>query len=341
MFGEAPTWLFGGKTYPVYAYFSNVAMVIEGDPVYMKGVRVGHVHTIGFRDEQHPEEGVQLEMEIQEKWQIPRSARVTVELSAIGFARSVVKIVIPLGPAEAFLPMDGSVPLSGDMVSAFDSLFPRDVVATLQKASSQIGNLAEALTPVAEDLHHLLEPRDLEMVDAPKVGAKRLSANLHTAVQRMDSALRHFNDVLGDPNTKSSVRVAVQNLREMSERGKLVMENLKEVAKNAGFVAEDAREVTGKIGKLVDRANTQLTDVSRAIVEDAEKLGRFFDHLEVAGRKLADGDGTAGKLLSDPELYDAMVLTMKRLQLSVEDLGTLIKQWQREGLDVKGVGMFK
>ncbi len=341
MFGEAPTWLIGGRTYPVHAYFSNVANLIEGDPVYMKGVRIGHVGEIGFRNEEHPEEGVQLELAIQEKWRIPRSARVVVEQSAVGFARPLVKIVVPPDPAQAFLPQDGSVPLSGDTISAFDSMFPRDVVDTLQKASSQIGNLAEALTPVATDLHHLIQPRDVSLVDNPKLGSERVSANLHTAVQRMDSALKHFNEVLGDPNVKSNVRVMIQNMRDASEQAKVVMEDIKQVAKNARFVAEDAKELTDKIGKMVDRANAQLDDVTRVIITDAEKLGKFFDHLDTVGRNLAEGKGTAGKLLADPELYDSMVLTMKRLQLAIEDLNGLVKQWQREGLDVKGVGMFK
>ena len=50
---------------------------------------------------------------------------------------------------------------------------------------------------------------------------------------------------------------------------------------------------------------------------------------------------TAGKFLSDPELYDSMVLTMKRLQIAIEDMSCLIKEWQREGMNVKGMGMFK
>jgi len=338
MFGEAPAWLIGGKTYPVYAYFSNVANVIEGDPVYMKGVRVGHIGTIGFRNEEHPEEGVQLELAVQEKWRVPRSAHVLVELSAMGFARPLVKIIVPPVLTDEFLPMDGTVPLSGEMVSAFDSLFPQDVVATLQKSASQIGNFAEALTPVANDLHDMLQPRDIQRVDDPEIEAQRLSANLHTAVQRMDAALRHFNQVLGDPNVQSNVRVAIRNFREVSEQGKAVMDDLKHVAKQARFVAEDTKELTGKMNKMVDKANAQLDNVTRAIIDPAEKLGKFFDHLDVVGRNLAEGKGTAGKMLADPELYESMVLTMKRLQLAIEDLGALVKEWQREGLNVKGVG---
>ncbi len=341
MFGEAPTWIVGGRTYKVQAYFANVENVIEGDPVYMKGVRIGHVGAIGFRNPEHPEAGTALELEVQEKWRVPRSAQVIVELSAVGFARPLVKIVVPEGPTEEFLPRDGSVPLYGEMVSAFDALFPKDLVATFQKAADHIGDLAKALTPVAEDLHDLIQPRSLELVDQPEVGAKRLSANLHTAVQRMDSALKHFNEILGDPNNKSNVRITLENMKEVSEQGKSVMADLKEVAKQARFVAEDAKELTGKMNKTVDKAGKQLDDVARALIDDAEKLGKFFDDLTVVSRQMAQGKGTAGKMLSDPELYDAMVLTFKRLQLTIDDLNSLVKQWQREGVDLKGVGMLK
>ncbi|GAF70159.1 unnamed protein product, partial [marine sediment metagenome] len=149
---------------------------------------------------------------------------------------------------------------------------------------------------------------------------------------------KHFNDVLGDPNVQSNIRVAIQNFREISEQGKAVMQDLKQVAKQARFVAEDAKELTGKMSKMLDKANTELDRVARAIIDDAEKLGKFFDHLDVVGRNLAEGKGTAGKMLADPELYESMVLTMKRLQLTIDDLGALVKEWQREGLNVKGVG---
>ncbi len=341
MFGEVATWLFGGRTYRVDAFFDNVSNIIKGDEIHMKGVRVGHVEDVGFRDPSHPEKGVRIEMAIMNKWRIPRSAYVRVELQAMSFARSFVKIIVPPGEVDGFLPQDGTAALQGETISAFDSMFPPDVVNTLQKATGQIGDLAEALTPVAEDLHQLLKPTDLELLDNPKAGAERISANLYTAAQRLDSALKHFNDVLGDPNTKSSIRITVENLREMSEKGKAVMEDFKAVAKRARFVAEDTQAIAGKVNKLVDKANGQLDDITRAIVTDAEKLGRFFDQLNVAGEKLAKGEGTAGKFLSDPELYESMVLTMKRLQLAVEDMSGLIKEWKREGLNVKGVGMFK
>ncbi len=341
MFGEAPTWLIGGRTYSVPVFFSHVEMLIEGDPVYMKGVRVGNIGRIGFRNEQQPEQGVQLELQIQEKWRVPKGSRVTVELSAIGFARPLVKVIVPLDPAKDFVPTDGSVPLMGEMVSAFESLFPRDVVATLQKASSQIGNLAEALTPVATDLHGLFQPRDLELVDNPQVGGKKMSANLHTAVQRLDSALKHFNEIVADPNSKDNVRIALANIRDMSEKGKVVMDDLKKVASQAKFVAEDAKELTGKLNKTADNANAQLEKISRVVVDDAEKLGRFFDQLESISRNMAEGKGSAGKFLNDAELYDSMVITMKRLQQGIEDMANLVKQWQREGLNVKGMGLLK
>jgi hypothetical protein len=307
----------------------------------MKGVRIGSIASIGFRNERQPEEGVQVELDIQEKWRITRSARVTVEQSVIGFARPLVKIIVPPQPVAEFLPEDGSVPLQGEMVSAFESLIPRDVVAILQKAASQIGNLAEALTPVASDLHDLMQPRDLELVDHPQVGGKRLSANLRTAVERLDSALKSLNEVIGDPNVKNNVRVAVQNIRDVSEQAKVVMEDLKKVAQQARFVAEDAKALTGKLGKTADTANAQLDKITRVIVDDAEKLGRIFDQLEVASRNMAEGKGSAGKFFADPELYESMVITMKRLQLTIEDMDNLVKQWQREGLSVKGVGLFK
>ncbi len=341
VFGEAPTWLIGGKTYPVPVYFTAVDTVRVNDHVHMQGVQIGLISEIHFRDPQHPEAGVEVIMDIQEKWRIPRSSRVRVELATIGFGRPLVKIILPTTPTTDYLPKDGSVPIPGEMVSAFDSLFPQDLANGLGTATQELGKLASALTPVAKDLDHLLEPRTIQEVDAPTPGLPRKSGNISTAVKRMDAALRHFNEVLGDPNNKSNIRIALENVREMSEQGKAVMADIKKVAEQARFVAEDAKQLTSKLNTFAGKADAKLDEVSRVIIDSTEKLGRFFDHLNKVGRTIADGKGTAGKFVNDPELYDSMVLTMKRLQLAIEDLNVLVKQWQREGLDVKGMGVFK
>lgn len=341
VFGEAPTWLVGGETYPVPVYFTAVDTIRVNDHVHMQGVQIGLISEIHFRDPKHPEAGVEVIIDIQEKWRIPRSSRVRVELAAIGFGRPLIKIILPTAPTSDYLPTDGSVPIPGEMVSAFDSLFPEDLAEGLGTATQELGKLASALTPVAKDLDHLLEPRTLQEVDAPTPGLPRKPGNVSTAVQRLDSALKHFNEVLGDPNNKSNIRIALENVREMSEQGKAVMADIKQVAEQARYVAEDAKQLTSKLNAFTGKADAKLDEVSRAIVDSTEKLGRFFDQLHVVGRKVAEGEGTAGKFVNDPELYDSMVLTMKRLQLAVEDLNLLVKQWQREGLNVKGMGMFK
>ena len=39
----------------------------------------------------------------------------------------------------------------------------------------------------------------------------------------MDAALKHFNEVLGDPDTKSNVRTAIDNMRQVSPAVRIPM----------------------------------------------------------------------------------------------------------------------
>jgi hypothetical protein len=51
--------------------------------------------------------------------------------------------------------------------------------------------------------------------------------------------------------------------------------------------------------------------------------------------KLNKGQGTAGQLLNDPRLYQALVDSAKQLSLTVGELRLLVEQWQQEGVGFK------
>ena len=107
-----------------------------------------------------------------------------------------------------------------------ESLLPQDIRFTFE-SDAQVGEAAEALTPVLTDMHDL--PRDAAS-EVDRIGGPQ--GNLASAVARIDAAAKHLNEVLGDPAVKSQLRETIANAHKMSEDGKVFTANLRQLGKS-------------------------------------------------------------------------------------------------------------
>jgi phospholipid/cholesterol/gamma-HCH transport system substrate-binding protein len=336
LYGELPEFL-QADTYRVTLRFSSLTGVQVGTPVNMRGLRVGKVDKVGFRDPRHPEQGLDVRVKIEKQYAIPSTAVAVVAPQAIGFSRPEVELTIGRGPAEQLVPQDGSGILEGKLLGPFESLIPPETAASLEGMVTNIGRLATALTPVADDLHKMLEHRPLADVDNPPPGHEPAQGNLSTAAARLDRALKHFNIILGDPDNQSNIKITLDNFKRISEEGKAAAAELKGFAENARSAAADFKGMAGKLNTTIDSTSAQLDRVFRVLIDDADKLGRFLDHLNKAGHDMAEGDGTIGRLLRDPKLYEELTLTAQRLTEAIKNLDFLLKKWREEGVNVQGL----
>ena len=51
--------------------------------------------------------------------------------------------------------------------------------------------------------------------------------------------------------------------------------------------------------------------------------------------KIDKGEGSIGKFVNDPRLYEALTDTSAELNLTVRDLHRLVEQWEQEGVSLK------
>jgi len=336
LYGELPD-MFGANTYVIKIHFDSANGIDRGVGVMMKGPQIGKVDSVEYLDPAHPEHGIYIIANIEDQYVIPTTA--TAEISVpLAFGRPSIHLKIPKGPAPAYHPTDGSAEIHGILVGPMESMIPPALLSNIEKATQQIGYLAEQLTPVADDLHELFQVRPLQAVDAPPAGREPAPPNVSTAVARLDGALKNINDVFGAAETKADLRQIITNFRTISEDGKSAVADIKAFAQQARAMADDAKRITGKVEVSLDKVTDRVDDTLKAVITDAEKLGKILDQLHQASTDLAEGDGTAGRFLRDPKLYEEITLTAQRLSAMIEDLHKLIKKWDNEGMNIKGVG---
>jgi ABC-type transporter Mla subunit MlaD len=325
LFGETPAWL-GGAEYELTINFQEVEGVSEGVPIYLNGVQVGRVGRLEFDDPQRPALGVRVVALIKDKYYIPGGAVGRVYAAVFGIGRGHIEIVGPPVPLE---PLDREAAvIEGEMGNPFEGLVPDDLMFSVDKTVQQIGNLFEAATPVADALYELLQRRPIEDVDGAIAEAQRITANISTVVQRFDHTLKHFNEVLGDPKVKSAIVEAIENIEDLTAEGRDTFALLRETAAQ---VQQDLDELDAKVDTLVADTNVGVNEIREHIVPALKNLAKLTNSLDRAALQLAEGEGTAGLLLRDARLYEALLLSAQRITQAVDRLRWLFDKFEKQG----------
>ena len=143
----------------------------------------------------------------------------------------------------------------------------------MDMAGSELDFFKQKVSQLTTDLSRTLE---------------NLNGLMETNADNIAGTLGNLNSVTGDmaeilSAEKNSLKSALDNLSKFSD-----------------MLGENAGRVDSIIGD-VDRFTSQLTEE-----QFARKLSQAVEHLDGLVACIAQGEGTIGKLISDPELYDSL-----------------------------------
>jgi len=320
LFGNAPPGLMGRRGYPLIIQFKSAAGIREGNQVTVGGIPIGRVQQVDFIDPQRFDVGVNVTVLIDEPYQIPAgSSAITME-PGLGQGRPPIEIRPGPSGAPRLLPRS-TIP--GEIQSAVAQFLPERVINSLEVTGTRIGEAAKALTPVLEDLHEALMKRAPSEVD--RVGGPQ--GNLSSAMARLDATLKHWNEVLGDPETKSRLKDAIDNVHTITEDGKAISADLKSTAKEFRGVVDDTKAFVAEGRDTVRSIKTEATDLGRVARNMFERGTRLLDSAHDVTSAVSRGEGTLGRLVRDAKLYEAMVLSFERGAKALEDFRLLVQDW--------------
>ena len=321
-FGES-SWLF--------STCDSVAGIKEGTQVMLSGVTVGRVTELSFNDPDDPTRGVVAKLQIDKKYRIPMQSTAVVSPPLMG--QATIDIRPPAVKTKA-LPVNGGI--SGEVRNPLETILPPNLIASVEKTTVQIGELAEAMKPAATAVKDILEQRTITDVEQSKAttqpGEEAIAANMFTAVERLHNVLAHIEAVLGDPGVQSNFRSTFENLSLASEDIKIASTSFKEFTGTAVQIGESVKGLAGKLDTTLDTTHHHIDTLGKSLIVNSDKLSDILDHMNSVGRDLSEGEGTLGMLLRDPKFHQELMLTVQRLGNAASELTVLIKQWQKDGL---------
>jgi phospholipid/cholesterol/gamma-HCH transport system substrate-binding protein len=150
-------------------------------------------------------------------------------------------------------------------------------------------------------------------------------ADAKELVKNVNSLAKSLDTFFTPPTTSSSAptsQPATPNIYVTLEKFDRVMDN-------ANVILGDKANQENLKATL-----DELHQLSSTLVADAGQLGKLLSTINSAFVKIDKGEGTLGKLLNDPALYNTMVDASTALKGVLSQLTQLTEQWKREGLGV-------
>ena len=150
-------------------------------------------------------------------------------------------------------------------------------------------------------------------------------AHLDEQVRKIGQVVDDIHSVTGDAKVREDLKVSIANIRATTERADKLAGRLEQLS---GEASETMAAARGAIG----RTETEIVSLSKQFGERLTQIAKLVDQFQSISAKLDQGQGTGGKLVNDPRLYESLVLTVDQMQATVADLQRLIRQWEQEGV---------
>ncbi len=335
--------------------FNATHDVRVSDWVHLAGMRVGKVTDISFAGAD-PRDGVIITARIDEGVRVP--ANVEPQIHTRGVIGGAYLTLAPVGeprtdPATgepmAFLPPDYDAVLHGRHIGS--SMMPKALTEGLESLSELAKNLNELIAPSAAT-----QPSTGPATAPATRRALPPEGSVRGAIVRLSRALEGIDRFLGDRQAGKDFKVTMANLAEATGKASAAMTALRDFADSAGRAADDmsdtiaeAKSTVGdvrkivkgiggtidKYSKLADTADRNVAELSGKLSDSAEKLSKLLMTINRIATKIEAGEGTAGRLVADPKLYQRMTEASAELANLLKDFRGLVEQWKRQGVGIK------
>jgi ABC-type transporter Mla subunit MlaD len=302
--------------YEVRAHLRNSGGIRPGRRVHRDGLVVGQVADIESSLPTKP--GVWLVMQVYEDERIPSDADFFAEWGAMGDV--FLDFRTPEQPSGEHLPTDGTAVVRNVVVRPY-SFLPEGIM-------EEVTGLTEGtddFKALMKNLRELTEPRTSEDV------ANGQPANLSATLDQLAEAGRALKAFVEDPETRKLITAARTSAEELSTTLAKARESMTAIETEIASTGTATRETLAAARETADKADEMIARFSR----DAEKAEQLVDRLTTIADDLKAGKGTAGKLLTEPELHDALLTLVENLGSMAEEAERLMALWREEGILAK------
>ena len=334
--------LFGEGWTPQYAIIlrpTTAPSVTRNTPVRKNGILIGRVAKVETADR-----GVVLKMNIKRDEKLFQDD--VAQIGTESFLGDAVIDILPgasevhgaqLGPGDEMLNVRVK-PNPLEVVNVVIDLKGKvsDTMDSIQQAGERVNEAAQGISKVTSKFQEALgdENSDLKVI---LENVRKLSETANTALTSLNSVMQKFDDFANDESFKGELKETIKGLPAFFNDAKATM--------------AEAREAINKFGAVGDRADVNLAnleDFTKALGSEGpaivsqlkssmEGIDRLVKNVDDFSRAINSGEGTLGRIIKDPSLYENLNATLEnardvsyRLKPLMNDLRTFADSLARD-----------
>jgi phospholipid/cholesterol/gamma-HCH transport system substrate-binding protein len=281
----------------VYAYFNDATGLGKRSRVQIAGIPVGEILRITLEGNR-----ARVWMRITDEVEVREDAALTKRSESIALGDYTLDL-FP-GTREARLLQDGD-----QILRVYDQQGVQQVFVSLQRITADIQEVTSALRRV--------------------LGGERGTESLESIV----ASLRALSESVEEMVSSSGARLnsILSNFQEFSEDVRGISEGqqdqVREIVENINHITRQVKDVLATVQKVLGSGEGDVKEGVASLKETLNRLESSLRNIEEITGKVRDGEGVAGKLLTDQRLG-------QRVGESVEDLSTFADRLARLQVEV-------
>lgn len=303
----------GKKFYEFTVHVSSASGLTSTSSVTLNGVKVGQV--VKTSVVLPPGSGAEVRVKVYEGTIVPKAVRVSIEKGFVGDA--VMELQIPPGTDPAAI-QDTIAPDSvfegGDAMSTLGRLAQsiQGPMARFGQTADSVEKLAATYTTLGERLNDMVEPRTLADVQSGK------DPNVRSAIARADAAMAQAQRLLSDDEVVGQAKAVLA-------RANTLMDEFSGIGKS---LVGQADKLSTKADAVADSVKT-LTEQAAGTMRTADKAA---NELATILETINKGQGTAGLLIQNPDLYNSLRDAAQGLDRALAEIRLLVEKYRAEGI---------
>ncbi len=313
-FGGVAISPFTSGRYSVIVTTDRADGIGEGSAVLYRGISVGQVKTIRMSDDM---------------------ARVVLTLSMNADSRVPENV-------DAIIRPQGLIGGGGAVFLELKTPTPTGRLMGGQELHGQVGDLQllpKEFTALAEEIRQtsaqFRESGVIKHLDEAVV-------NISDQANRAGEVLQSVQKLVGDPRMKQDIDRSLANINEVTQTAKSIAANLDKFSSslertggNLDRLTSEATDTMRDTRSAVKNTQASIDQVTRQVADRLTQLSGVLESMGSVTRKIDQGKGTAGMIVNDPRLYEALVDSAKQLNATLADLKRVVEQWEQEGVSLK------
>lgn len=297
----------------------QAAGIRSGSNVLLNGVPIGVVDNVRLEEGRvdHP---VVIVAMVDQGMRIPDHVVPYAATALLGGASVLELDVLEEEPSDPprFLPRDGSAELEFDIKFRLLEELRTELearAAPFEDALEEFKRLSAVYSDVGKNVNALLQPQDKEALENGEQANIRTTIDtVSSMVVQAEKTMKEIERIAADEELRADVRRTIANANDMITR---------------------ASETIDRIGVVAEQVGSDSDKVARSLVPAIDELSTTLASVRDVARRVTEGDGTAGQLLRNPDLYNSLVNASEELEATLTSIQVLLEQLREEGVDIQ------